>query len=213
MARSMQEEVPLLNIETPDINGVPQFLKKQMDAEIPKNQMMVPSQQQFESQPTSNILNGAPASPPEVPLADTLGNPEQTTNSFTGPDAGPGISADVARAKGDLESIAGKESKPEREAAAGNAEQTEALREEKEANNLINSKQENFKMEDRPDVIGMGDNGISRSVDKNLMNMQSGNVASQEDDVNNMDPSSAQMNRQHFTNRSPEVDRMHEGKI
>ena len=197
------QEVPLLNIETPDQNGVSEFLKNQInEASEQKMSSEIASSQQASS---SSMM-----AEPSQPSQSSSMSPSETNEQPPSSDI-PAGSTDIQNAKNDIMNLQQKNPKGSSKASSVNSdEEAEALKEEKEANKLISSKEQEStpKIQDRPDIIGLGSNGMPSSVDKNTMNLQTGNIASSPENGMNIDQQQS-FNMDHLR----DMDKIHEGMI
>ena len=167
-------KVPLLNIETPDQNDVPEFIKKQIEmapehklaSEFQGGQQAAPgvilNPGAGVASPPSGLNTGEPQSDLESAKADIANLQHLQMKKGTESDG-----SEVEKLQGSGGSKAGK-----------SEEEIEAMKEEKEANKLITSKDEDItKIQDRPEVIGLGSNGLTQKVDSKMLNLQTGNLA------------------------------------
>ena len=185
------QEVPLLNIETPDQNGVPEFLKNEMN-KVPEQKLS----SEFGSQ--------------RQPSQTMMMSPSSTSSSQRNEPPSSDIAAgstDIENAKNDIMNLQGK-SKGSKANSMNSDEESEAQKEEKEANKLISNKEQETtpKIQDRPDIIGLGSNGMPSSVDKNAINMQTGNVASTPENGVGIDQAQSLM-----MDHLGDMDKIHEG--
>ena len=219
------QEVPQLNIETPDRSDLPEFLKKQIkDVETPEQKLS----QEFASQQASPTMfmpsPSASSSSAVTPSAALQGNSLQDFGNTPPSSDIPTGSTDIENAKNDvlMMGAGGVEGLPPTDRkktskgsskSINSAEETEAMKEEREANKLIESKDEvgvQSKIQDRPDIIGLGGNGMTAPVDKDALNMQTGNMASPAQESSNeiMDQTQDLM-MEHLRG---DMDKIHEGK-
>ncbi|XP_066923323.1 titin homolog isoform X2 [Clytia hemisphaerica] len=167
-------KVPLLNIDTPDQNDVPDFIKKQIEM-APEHKLSSEFQSGQQAAPGVILNPGAGVASPSSGL--NTGEPQSDIES---------AKADIANLK-HLQMKKGTESGGSEvenlqngggSKAGKSEEELEAMKEEKEANKMITSKDEDItKLQDRPEVIGLGNNGLTRKVDSKMLNLQTGNLA------------------------------------
>ena len=192
------QEVPLLNIETPDQNSVPELMKNQMN-EVSERKL---SSEFINPQPTSSNMMAGPSQHSPISQSQIT---EPPSNDI------PADGSDIQNAKNDIMNLLQKNKGSAKNSPVYSDEEAEALKEEKEANRLINSKEEELtpKIQDRPDIIGLGSNGMPSSVDKNTMNLQTGNLASSPESGMNID----QQQQTFSTDHLRDVDKIHEGEM
>lgn len=193
------QDVPLLNIETPEQNNVPEFSKNQMN-EVSEEKL---SSEFASSQQPSTSMMTEPSSPSRPSVVSQLQTNEPPSSDI------PAGSTDIQNAKNDIMNLQQKSKGSLKASSMNNDEESEALKEENEANKLITNKEPEItqKIQDRPDIIGLGRNGMPSSLDKNTINLQTGNIASSPESGMNINQQQS-FTMDHFQN----MDKIHEGE-